>query len=263
MQNLEPSMNGKFDTKGYDTDKPPHYMENYRRFLEPYENSPVSLLELGVYKGGSLLMWRDYLAQGTIVGLDSNPPVINDDSGRIHVYQGLQQDTALLDRIRQETAPGGFDVIIDDASHLGDLTRISFQHLFDNHLKPGGIYVIEDWGAGYWDSWPDGSSYSPRRLNRAEKLAEALLTRKSTCALGRKLRFSLALGLLSLETARNIVLPRTTDHRFGMVGFVKELVDETAMNDITFPGLGISPFRSSRIARLEISLGQVLVIKRR
>jgi SAM-dependent methyltransferase len=256
-------MNRKLDAKGYDTDKPPHYIESYQRFLKPYENREASLLELGVYKGGSLLMWRDYLTQGIIVGLDSNPPSVNDDSGRIHVYQGLQQDTALLDRIRQETAPGGFDIIIDDASHLGDLTRISFQHLFDNHLKPGGVYIIEDWGAGYWDSWPDGSSYSPRRLNRSEKMAEALLTRKGVSALGRKLRLYLALGLLSLQTARNIVFPRTTDHRFGMVGFVKELVDETAMNDITFPGLGISPFRPSRIARLEISLGQVFVMKSR
>jgi spermidine synthase len=52
--------------------------------------------------------------------------------------------------VARKTAPEGFDIIIDDASHFGDLTKIAFWHLFDNHLKPSGLYVIEDWGTGYW-----------------------------------------------------------------------------------------------------------------
>jgi spermidine synthase len=64
--------------------------------------------------------------------------------------------------VARKTAPEGFDIIIDDASHFGDLTKIAFWHLFDNHLKPSGLYVIEDWGTGYWSDWTDGKAYRPR-----------------------------------------------------------------------------------------------------
>jgi len=63
--------------------------------------------------------------------------------------------------VARKTAPEGFDIIIDDASHFGDLTKIAFWHLFDNHLKPSGLYVIEDWGTGYWSDWTDGKTYRP------------------------------------------------------------------------------------------------------
>ena len=42
--------------------------------------------------------------------------------------------------VARKTAPEGFDIIIDDASHFGDLTKIAFWHLFDNHLKPSELY---------------------------------------------------------------------------------------------------------------------------
>ena len=61
-----------------------------------------------------------------------------------------------MSRVANETAPDGFDIIIDDASHIGEFTKRSFWYLFDHHLKPGGLYVIEDWLTGYVDNWPDG-----------------------------------------------------------------------------------------------------------
>ena len=74
----------------------------------------------------------------------------------------VRKKTPLLSVVARKTAPEGFDIIIDDASHFGDLTKIAFWHLFDNHLKPSGLYVIEDWGTGYWRDWTDGKTYRPR-----------------------------------------------------------------------------------------------------
>ncbi len=118
----------------------------------------MAVLELGVLRGGSLRLWRDYFRKGTIVGLDRARVAVDDPERRIQIYQGSQDDTALLTRIAREHAPAGFDLIIDDASHVAALTRRSFWHLFEHHLKPGGLYVIEDWGMGYWSDWPDGAA---------------------------------------------------------------------------------------------------------
>lgn len=128
------------------------YLNHYERHFQQLVQHHVDLLELGIYRGGSLLQWRDFFRNGQIVGLDLDPVSIDDPTGRIVTYQGDQADLALLDRIAHERAPGGFDIIIDDASHIAALTKISFWHLFDNHLKPGGYYVIEDWRVSYSDA---------------------------------------------------------------------------------------------------------------
>jgi len=143
----------------YDTDKiSNNYLENYDPVLKPWVGKEVTLLELGIHKGGSLKLWRDYFPLGKIVGIDLNMPETITAENNIHMYRGNQADTAFLSRVAGEIAPDGFDIIIDDASHVGELSKISFWHLFDNHLKPGGLYVIEDWTTGYWDNWPDGKS---------------------------------------------------------------------------------------------------------
>lgn len=200
--------------RGYETDKGPHYLRRYEAFFRPLVDKEVRLLELGVWKGGSLLLWRDYFPRGTIVGLDISSVTIDDPTGRIRLYCGRQDDVQLLHRVAEEVAPGGFDIIIDDASHIASFTRTSFWCLFDHHLKPGGVYVIEDWGTGYWESWPDGHQYEG------------------------------------------------TPHTAGMVGFVKELVDECGMEDLTHQTRGVGPPRPSRIAFMQVSGGQIFVVKR-
>jgi hypothetical protein len=62
-----------------------------------------------------------------------------------------------LNLIRQRF-PFGFDLVMDDTSHVGALSHITFHAVFP-HFKGGGIYIVEDWGSGYWDDWPDGGRF--------------------------------------------------------------------------------------------------------
>ena len=211
------------NAEGYDTDKCELYLQHYERWFAPLRLQPVRLLEVGIDRGGSLLLWRDYFQHGLIAGLDIEPKRIPDATGRVHVYHGPQDDLAILDRIGNELGP--FDIVIDDASHLAAPTRTTFWHLFEHYLKPGGLYVIEDWGTGYWESWPDGRCYEQSAPHRSET---------GTGGQG---------------------------HGHGMVGFVKELVDECGVEDLTRPGLGVAPYRSCPFQRMEVSPGQVLVVK--
>jgi hypothetical protein len=43
--------------------------------------------------------------------------------------------------------------VIDDASHIYEPTRASFETLFP-YLRPGGLYIIEDWQWSYSDEPP-------------------------------------------------------------------------------------------------------------
>lgn len=245
----------------YETDKPTfgEYFRNYERVFGPLADRDIRLLELGINRGGSLKLWRDYFPRGIVAAVDADPVTIDDPTGRIRVYQGLQQDTALLDRVREENATEGFDIIIDDCSHIGEFTAISFWHLFDRHLKPGGLFVIEDWGSGYMAHWPDGSRYNPRRsvASFRSRLRPFVERMTASPAVRRS-----PLLLRALRAAMNrLVRMKFRSHQRGLVGFVKQLVDEAGMDDITCPPWGTPPYRHSRFARLEFSHGQVFVVK--
>jgi hypothetical protein len=235
-----------------------HYLRWYdRHVFRPFADRPIKLLEIGVAKGDSMLFLRDRLPKATIVGLDIKlPEGFHDDSGRVHLYQGEQQDTELLDRLAREQAPGGFDVIIDDGSHVGQYTRLAFWHLFEKHLKPGGLYFIEDWGCSYWKVYPDGSHYHPRAVDFAphEKLLNAL--HRTVAATGveplRKLTGFLRYRLVARDFP---------SHQRGMVGFIKELVDECGAADMTDPRFGAGTPRKSRIEYMQIGVGMVMCVK--
>src|SRR6476660_4850889 len=81
----------------YDTDKIPNrYLQYYDPFLEQLIDQPIRLLELGVFRGGSLQLWQDYFPYGLIVGVDGQLPkdVIKGD--RIRAFQGSQADRGFL-----------------------------------------------------------------------------------------------------------------------------------------------------------------------
>jgi SAM-dependent methyltransferase len=220
----------------------PSYLDVYDRELGAQFGSPLHVLELGVRTGGSLKMWRDLFPGGAVAGLDITPVTVHDESGTISVYEGFQQDTAVLDRIREETAPDGFDLIVDDASHVGQYTVASFWHLFRNHLKPGGVFVIEDWNCAYQADWPDGHAFEQPRLeveaevddaspSRVEKLHRNLRTRAKPVgdALDRSPRLK-ALARKAYTAGEGAMLKRRfPSHDYGLAGVVKQLVDSCAV----------------------------------
>ena len=244
------------DPGEYHTDKKllTHYLRNYERVFEPWCDKPVALLELGVYRGGSLKMWSDYFRDSTLVGLDMGRVEVDDPTGQIRTFQGEQQNTRLLDEIAAQCAPDGFDIIIDDCSHVGAPTRASFWHLFPRHLKPGGVYVIEDWGTGYWPMYPDGD-----RLRQRQPLRGRLADGIASIRYGRTLSANVDRVLNKLQ--REAYPHRLRSHDHGMAGFVKQLVDECGIGDATLPGYGIEPARTSMIRSMEVLHGHVFVHK--
>jgi len=253
----------KLDAFKYDTDKQknPHFIKNYEEAFCPFLEREVTLLELGVLKAGSLFMWRDYFEKGTIIGLDLYPVKIEGHIDRIKIYQGKQQDIWLLDRIAKESAPAGFDIIIDDCSHIGEYARISFWHLFENYLNAGGLYIIEDWGTGYWSRYIDGKHYK-QKLNTQRKFIH-----KTIDFLFRKLERiknieQSNLKLLWLQRIEKLYVQRRfPSHDYGMVGFIKELIDECGMSDITDEKEGTGSKQDSRFEKMQIIPGQVIIKK--
>lgn len=133
-----------------------HYFSVYERLVGPVRSVPIRFLEIGVYKGGSLAMWRQYLhAETVIVGLDIDRACLafdRPDEG-VHVRIGDQSDHRFLRAIVEEFGP--FDVIIDDGSHVCSHMIKTFDFLFLNGLAENGLYIAEDTHSNFWPGYRD------------------------------------------------------------------------------------------------------------
>jgi hypothetical protein len=234
------------DIKDYNTDKIPNrFFERYEDLFKGLRGKKITLLELGIQDGESLRLWRDFFLEGAIVGIDIHLPEMKKLPDRIRIFQGSQSDKRFLSKVASETAPEGFDIIIDDASHIAELTRISFWYLFDNHLKAGGLFIIEDWGVGYYDDWPDGRAFKSRLS----------IIDKTWTFLNRKIKYVPYLP----------VSKRFKSHDFGLVGFIKQLIDEQGMVDLSRMYLKKNthpPVRHSKFRQMIIMPGMVCIEKR-
>ena len=76
----------------------------------------------------------------------------------IHGYAGDQRNEELLNRIGAEQGP--FDIIIDDGGH-SMLMQIRSLRTLVKHLKPGGIYILDDMLTTFSGGvWADGPPYA-------------------------------------------------------------------------------------------------------
>jgi hypothetical protein len=133
-----------------------HYFDVYEEVLRSSRGKPTRILEIGVFEGGSARMWMGYFGVGsTYVGVDINPAcTIHEDMDRnINIRIGDQTDGQFLQSVAAEFGP--FDVIIDDGSHISSHVIRSFELLFPDHLREGGIYLVEDLHAAYWTEFRD------------------------------------------------------------------------------------------------------------
>jgi predicted O-methyltransferase YrrM len=127
-------------------------IEFYEALIE--ETKPRSIVELGIYGGGSTALLAQLARPEKLVALDIRqecPPLeqfidARGLGGTVVPYFGVDQaDGPRLDEIMDRELGGApVDLVIDDASHFDGHTRASFNRLFP-HLRPDGMYVIEDW----------------------------------------------------------------------------------------------------------------------
>lgn len=123
------------------------YLERYDKYLSSLRDEPIRLLEIGVRDGCSLRMWREYFPKAMIYGIDIDPRCKQHQSDRIKVFIGSQSDPEITNAAVKD-AGGQFDVILDDGSHVNELTIKSFNLLFP-HVRAGGLYIIEDLACSY------------------------------------------------------------------------------------------------------------------
>lgn len=145
----------------YKTDKGSYY-HNYTLYydmiFDKIKDQFLKILEIGVNKGSSLKMWKDYFSNSLIYGIDIHPTCKTIEEERIKVFIGDQSNLDFLIKIKNEVNDN-FDIIIDDGSHMSIHQIASFKIIFP-FVKSGGYYIIEDLHASYFNEFNKGSDIS-------------------------------------------------------------------------------------------------------
>jgi precorrin-6B methylase 2 len=111
----------------------------YDKEFARYQDKEISLLEIGIFGGASLVLWSKYFEKGNIIGIDIQDNVPDK-------YKNIDRVTHIIkDAYTYEVAEslGKFDIVIDDGPHTLD-SMIQCIRLYLDKVNDGGILVIED-----------------------------------------------------------------------------------------------------------------------
>lgn len=114
----------------------------------------MTILEIGVFKGGSLQMWKHYFDAANhnvkVYGIDINPDCKALEEENIEIFIGSQEDREFLRSVKEQI--GKVDILIDDGGHTMDQQIITFEELFDL-VSEDGIYLCEDLHTSYMEAY--------------------------------------------------------------------------------------------------------------
>ena len=149
-----------------------HYFDVYHHHFQRFRNRACTVLEFGVFHGGSLQMWRNYFGpQSRIVGIDINPRLRDLGETGIEIVIGDQGDRRFLRELAARYGPT--DVLIDDGSHIMGHQIATLEELYAA-VHPDGVILVEDTHTSYWREHGGGLRNPFTFMEYAKRLVDEL-----------------------------------------------------------------------------------------
>jgi hypothetical protein len=128
---------------GTDKSDPHTYLQNFYEELFNRMHPINSILEIGIWKGASLALWKHRFPKATVVGVDIKVEDLHPVTQEL--VQSNQVEVTEVDAYSREFFENElrkFDIIIDDGPHT--LTSQILALEFREKLSDQGVLVIED-----------------------------------------------------------------------------------------------------------------------
>jgi len=131
-----------------------HYFEIYNKHFNRFLGKKITLLEIGIFQGGSIDMWKSYFGDNVkIYAIDINPLCKKFEGDNVEIFIGSQNDKDFLEGVKKVIPK--IDILIDDGGHMMDQQITTFNSLFE-HVNEGGLYLCEDTHTSYWENYNGG-----------------------------------------------------------------------------------------------------------
>lgn len=156
-------------------------VDQYEKFFQLRPDfKPDNIFELGMFDGGSIAFWYEIFRPEKHIAIDIRDRSDSNYFKKFIAAKQLQEkiktywktnqsDSEKLKQLYKDNFKKPLDLIIDDASHFYEPTKASFEALFPL-LRPGGLYVIEDWAWGHWKEF-----FSPKHAFARKKVLTKLI----------------------------------------------------------------------------------------
>ncbi|MBD8525713.1 class I SAM-dependent methyltransferase [Pseudomarimonas arenosa] len=149
-----------------------HYFDIYHRHFQRFRGRPITVVEIGVYHGGSLQMWRKYFGeQARIIGVDVNPRLSEISEPGIEIIIGDQGDRRFLRELASKT--GKIDILIDDGGHMMHQQIATVEELYGS-VADDGLILVEDTHTSYWREYGGGLRAQYSFMQFAKHLVDEL-----------------------------------------------------------------------------------------
>jgi hypothetical protein len=124
-----------------------HYFEVYNRHFSKFYGKDITVVEVGVRKGGSLDIWKHMFGENArIFGIDIDPECKKYEDGPITIFIGDQGNREFWKEIKPVI--GKVDIFIDDGGHFMEQQIVTFEEMYDS-IQEDGVYLCEDIGTSY------------------------------------------------------------------------------------------------------------------
>jgi len=119
-----------------------HYFDIYHRHFRQFVGREVHVVEVGIYSGGSLAMWKSYFGPKCVIyGVDIEPACLAYEDQRTRIFIGDQSNRQFWRDFKKQVPR--VDVLIDDGGHVPEQQIVTLEEMIP-HMRPGGVYLCED-----------------------------------------------------------------------------------------------------------------------
>jgi Methyltransferase domain len=134
------------------------YFPIYEEVFSKFIGMPITFVEVGVFGGGSLFMWREYFGpQARIIGIDVDPAALHWRQHGFEIFIGDQGKPEFWEQFFASV--GRIDVLLDDGGH-GNIEQVTTLHAALDYINDGGVLLIEDVHTSYMPRFGNPSRYS-------------------------------------------------------------------------------------------------------
>jgi SAM-dependent methyltransferase len=147
-------------------------------------NNFKRIVEIGIFKGGSIALYALLFRPELLIAIEFMPepiPALDsfvknkklEDVVKLHYGVDQEDRATLLGLVEPDLGGQALDLVIDDGSHNYQKTKSSFETLFPL-LRPGGMFIVEDWGWAHWpgDVWQKSEAFPAENPSLTNLLLE-------------------------------------------------------------------------------------------
>jgi hypothetical protein len=129
------------------------YLPLYQNLLINKKETAKNILEVGIYKGGSIKLWSDFFTNANIYGLDIMDindvwdEIKNNEKITLYTSTDAYDDNFFYNTFLSKNIK--FDFMLDDGPHTLE-SMIKFIQLYSQIMTDDGILIIEDVQSWSW-----------------------------------------------------------------------------------------------------------------